>query len=302
MSTLNKLLISSVFSLALSFNVPIVQAQTGPAGGVRDEIRDTRQNVREEIRDTRQNVRDEIRDTRQGVRDEIKQGREVLKEARQAQAENFKAKKEEFNKLKKEKREEFKAMVDKKKEDLKDRMETKRKDLKDKLKVIKDEKKKQIVEKIDQRLDERNEKTLNHFSNVLEKLEEILGRISSRTDKAEANGKDVSSVRTLITEAESAIAASRSAIAAQSGRTYPITFTGVSTTSTSTPETNLRADVGKARQALHNDLVKVRETVFAAREAVKKAAVALAQIPRVNELEIEDSSTSTPASATSTNQ
>ena len=91
-------------------------------------------------------------------------------------------------------------------------------------------------------------------------------RIGSRADKAEANGRDVSSVRTLITEATGAINAARQAIQEQSGKTYII---AVNT------EEFLKTDVGRTRQALHTDLVKVRQVVFAARDAVRKAAVAL---------------------------
>jgi hypothetical protein len=117
-----------------------------------------------------------------------------------------------------------------------------------------------------------------HFSDVLSKLDDILGRISSRTDKAETNGRDVSAVKTAIADAKTAIAAARSAIEVQSKKTYDMTISA---------EDALRRDVSKAREALRNDLVKVREAVFAARDAAHKAATTLGQIQGVNELEVQ---------------
>ena len=63
----------------------------------------------------------------------------------------------------------------------------------------------------------------------------------------------------------------------KAGKTYSFTVT---------TEDKLRSDVGAARQALHADLVAVREIVKAARDAVKSAAVALGQVPKVDEAEV----------------
>jgi len=58
--------------------------------------------------------------------------------------------------------------------------------------------------------------------------------------------------------------------------------------------------VGKIRQALYNDLMAVQKTVKAVQEAVRKAATTLAQIPKVDELEIATSTA--PASEGTTTQ
>ncbi len=76
-------------------------------------------------------------------------------------------------------------------------------------------------------------------------------------------------------------AAARAAIEAQAGKTYSISVT---------TEQKLKEAAEAARKALHDDLNKVKEAVKAAHEAVRKAAVALAQIPRVD----EDAATTTP--------
>lgn len=184
---------------------------------------------------------------------------------------------EQREKLKKEleqKKEEFKKSIDATKAEIKEKVEAKRAELKERLAKIKDERKKEIVERIAKQLNELNERTLNHFSNVLEKLDAVLLRISSRADKVESRGLDVKTVRAAISEAKNAIAASRAAITAQSAKVYTVTIS---------TEDTLKIDVGKARQMLHDDLAKVRETVKAAREAVRKALVILAQIPKVDE-------------------
>lgn len=164
------------------------------------------------------------------------------------------------------------------------KIETARQELKEKVQGVREARKKKIVENIYEQVNALNERLTNHFSAVIDQIEVVLGRIENRADKAEANGLDVLAVRAAITEAKDAITASRSAIDAQSEKVYTFEVTG---------EETLRQDIGVARQALHSDLVQVRQTVVAAREAARKAAVALAQIPRVDELEM-------PASATPT--
>jgi len=196
--------------------------------------------------------------TRERVREEIKARRDELKS-------NIKGT-----------RDEFKANIQERRAELKDLIQGKRETLKEQLQKVKDERKKAAVERIDARLDELNERIANHFSNVLDKLENVLERIASRADKAEEKGLDVAAVRTAIDSALKAIEASRTAVQTQAGKTYTITVSS---------ENNLRVDVGEARQALHSDLVKVREMVKAAHDAVRQAAVILAQIPRVNEAE-----------------
>lgn len=184
---------------------------------------------------------------------------------------------QEMKALKEQKQNEFRNKVKTLRTELKDKIQAKQEELKQRLQKIKDENKKKIVEKIDQNIDLLNEKILNHFSNVLEHLENVLSKISSRADKAEANGRNVEDVKIAIQAAHDAIAASRSAIEVQTKETYTI---AVST------ENTLRLEVGKTRQALHDDLVKVRETVFVAREAVKKTAAELHKIQGIDELEI----------------
>jgi len=194
------------------------------------------------------------------VKNETKETREEIKTRTRETTRAFKEELEQ-------KKEELKKKIEQKREELKTTIETKREELKQHLEKIKDEKKKQAVERIDKQIDELNSRLLKHYLNVLDKISAVLVKVSERADKAEERGVDVSAVRTAITSAESAIAVARSAIEAQTGKTYIIQVN---------TEGTLKTDVGKARQALHNDLSKVRLAVKAAHNAVRNTATTLA--------------------------
>lgn len=229
-------------------------------------IKEVGREVRAEVKDVRADVRTEIKDLRSATKEEM--------EAMRARARG------ELDA----KREALKKEVEAKRETLKTQVETKREQLKERLKVVRDEKKKETVEKLDRRLDEINQNRTDHYLNVLEKLNEAVERIVSRTDKAAARGLDVTSVRTAIDAAKAAIASAEAVAKAQAGKTYTISVT---------TEVELRAAVKAAHDALKEDLRKVHEAVKAAHDAVRKAAVALAQIPRVD----DDTATTTPSNS-----
>lgn len=215
--------------------------------------------VRAKSREQKDQLRQNVKDIKINAKTEIKDARIQLKNMTEAVREDVKKRKEEFNNTVKIKRDK-----------LQNEIKTKREGLKVRLEKIKDERKKETVERIDQRIDALNDKMMQHFSTVLDKLEEMLIRISERADKmATERGLDVSSVRSAIDNANTAIASARSAIEVQSGKTYSINIT---------TESFLKTDVGKARQALGADLAKVKDVVKTAHSAVRDAAVALAQL------------------------
>ena len=251
---MKKLHIISILLVAVFLVTGWVSADESNTGsGVRGKIQEKREEVRTNVKEKQQ----EVRANSQETRDEIKvRTREATK-----------AFKEEVE----QKKEELKTRVEEKREELKVKVETKREELKKRLEKVKDERKKQAVERIDKQMDELNDRLLKHYLNVLDKISDVLVRISERADKAEERGVDVAAVRTAIDKANSAISAARAAVETQSGKTYTIQ---VST------EEGLKNDVGRARQALHNDLAVVRLTVKAAHEAVRQVATTLAQLPR----------------------
>jgi len=143
------------------------------------------------------------------VGEQLRETRQEFKQFRQAEVQEFKQRLEQLKAANQTKREEFKATVEQNRSELRTRVQTEREQLKEKLAAIKDERKKQIVERVAQQLNELNERQTNHLVQVLDKLDTALGRVGTRTDKAEANGRDISSVRTAISAANEAITASR---------------------------------------------------------------------------------------------
>lgn len=218
--------------------------------------------IRQEIRDTRKENVQEIKEVRQ---ENIQERKETM----QQNLEEMKRKRETFKEDMEKKREELKDRMEQKREELKTRIETKRTELKERLTKIKDERKKQVVERIDKSLDALNERVTKHFLSALEKLEDILARINERTDKAEGQGTDASSVDTAIAVAQAAINDAKAAVEVQADKTYTLTIN---------TEDKLREDVGKTRQALHADLRAVQEKVKVARDAVHEAARAFAKV------------------------
>lgn len=177
--------------------------------------------------------------------------------------------KQEYSGRLKQMREEFQNKIRAVKEELKTKLEEAKNKLQVKLQKVKDRKKADSVVKINDQLQKLNERWTDHFSDVLDKLSDILIKIGGRTDKLSANGVDVASVKNLMDTASTTISSARAAIAVQAAKVYTLNVT---------TEANLKTDVGKTRQALHSDLVKLRDVVFSARDAVHNAAQELGKV------------------------
>ncbi len=229
---------------------------------------------------TQEGLRQNVQNIRTEKKKEIEDARENLKKAAEV-------KRVELQNA----RENFKKAVETKRTELQNTVKVQKEELKTKLEKIKDERKKTAVERIDQNLTNLNARMTAHYTNVLDQISGVLTRVVSRADKAQANGKDVTSVRTAITDAQNAITAARAAIVAQAGKTYSMNISG---------DTTLKNDVGTARQTLRDDLKKVEDLVKAAREAVRKAVTSLAQIQGVDELKPVTSTAPTTQATTST--
>lgn len=277
------------FALAFLVALP-AYAQLPPPAGIRERAREEiRENVQEEVRAARERMQEEVRNMREQEREAATQAREQIREQVRAfqpftpeQVEQFEAQRETFRKALEERREEFKSAIEAKREEVKAQVEAKRAELKTKLQVLRDDRRQQIVERIYVNVNELNTRMTKHFLEVLGNIEKVLERVESRADKAAANGLDVAAVRTAIGNAEAKIAASRAAVEAQAAKAYTVTVVGSST---------LKSDVAAVRDALRNDLTAVRETVRAAHDAVRLSAVTLAQIPRIDEVEVKATST-----------
>jgi uncharacterized protein YqgV (UPF0045/DUF77 family) len=198
-----------------------------------------------------------------------KQGEIELKERREDRRSDLKTEREMHKTELENKRNEFKDSLEERRTEAKEEFAAKRDELKEHLKRIKDERKKEIVERLNNHFHELNNRKLDHYSRILDKLDGVLERISARAERAHENGIDIQRVKDAISSAENKITDARNLILAQSKKTYPIT---VST------EDKLKTDISAVRQTLQADLKKIHDAVKTAHEAVREAAKILRQI------------------------
>jgi len=189
--------------------------------------------------------------------------------------ENIKAKRTELNTQLKKAQEAAKNRLEVAREEVKKTVEARQTELKDKISKLRDKKKRQIVTRLDEQMARLNIQWTNHFSNVLNRLLEILGKIELRTTKAETSGKDVTAVKTAIQNAKAAIETARTAVETQAKKTYIATFSS---------ETGLGAAFKVVREQLRKDLFGLRDGAMKnSREAVQNALQALKSVPKVDE-------------------
>ncbi|MDO8560776.1 MAG: hypothetical protein Q7R91_01005 [bacterium] len=257
MKHINKKLIIGGAGVLLWASAFIAFAQTPVPAGTSQELREKAQTIREETRIKTDAVRVEARTAVQNARKEVEARREELKKQLEA------------------KREEAKKRVEAAREEAKTRVKAAHEELKKKIEQIKDERKKATVTRLDEQMNHLNERWTTHFTNVLNHLEDILGKIQVRMDKAASLGKDVSAVKTAIDTAKAAIASARTAVEVQAKKDYTITFTS---------EDQLHTAFKAAKGQLHKDLTALRDGVIkAARDTVHQAARTLGGVPKVDE-------------------
>lgn len=200
--------------------------------------------------------------------------------------EDIKAKRTELNTQLKGEREAAKKRVEAVREEAKKAAEMRRTELKDKISKLRDEKKKQAATRLDEQMARLNARWTDHFSNVLNRLSEILSKVELRANKAEVNGKDVAAVKTAIQNAKTAIATARVAVETQAKKIYMPCILGVSTFGKCTfaSEKDMGSAFKAAKERLKTDLFGLRDGAMkSAREAVQSAHQALKGVPKVNE-------------------
>lgn len=196
---------------------------------------------------------------------------------------NIKEKRAELiNKLKDE-REAAKKHLEAVREEAKKAAEARQLELKDKIGKLHDEKKKQAATRLNEQLAHLNTQWTSHFNNVLDQLESILAKIEIRSQKAESNGGNVSTVKAAIETARAAIKTARDSIAVQAAKIYTVTFNS---------EDELKDAFKTVKEQLRTDLTGLRDgAVKDARKAAQDVFQVLRQIPKVDQ---EPIATSTP--------
>ncbi len=198
-------------------------------------------------------------------------------------------------------------------EEAKNRVEAQREKAQQHLAEIKDKAKQEKAQSIANQFAHINKEWTDHFMEVLNKLDTIVGKIQKRADVAAASGKDVSSTIAAINTAKTAIDTARTAVITQSAKVYELntstsTAITVPTTATTTQNgqnelvQNLRTAFKSLHATLFKDLFALRDgPVLAARKAVQAAAQSLIRIPGINE-GTATTTTATTTAATTTAQ
>ncbi len=266
--------------------VPVSVIQQNKLQEAKRELEASRKEKQGEIKDIRQKALKDAQESREGFRDDVKAIRQnVLASTSVIMVTP------EMRKEIEERREEFKNKLEEQKDVMKAKIEAEKLRLSEKLKTIKDERKKQTVQKVNTEIQALNTRKLEHYSNVLNQIEEVLKKVGTRVDNASARGLDVGTVRTNMIAVETAISAARAAIVTQSAKVYTVTVT---------TEGKLKNDTGATRQALQKDLSGVQNLVKTAHDALRKTAVSLAQVPRINNGSATSTATTTVPTATLT--
>lgn len=200
----------------------------------------------------KQQFQQKVQDLRQSVKQEKTELQKNIKEQREAAVKQFE-----------EVRKEAKAKV-----------EAKRVEVKEKIQQLKDERKKAIALRVDEQLNRLNEQWTKHFSNVLNQLNDVLGKIELRAEKAKANGQDTTAVTAAIEKAKQTIATAKSAVEEQVKKSYIATIES---------EDKLKDAFKTQRDLLHKDLFGLRDGLMKdARKAVQDALQSLRIVPEVD--------------------
>lgn len=195
---------------------------------------------------------------------------------------------EEFRKQAEERAQKISEYVQKERDEAQGKVKERRKDLREKIGRIKDGKKQEAANKIASQMEHINQVWINHFINVLDRLDGVLQKIKSRVEKLASSGTDVSSTNAAIVKAEIAIATARTAVAAQAQKTYVVDITIMTQNTSTTAEQNslvgdLRKKFKELKDQLFADLTALRDGVMkAARIAVHDALKTLPKSPNVD--------------------
>lgn len=181
----------------------------------------------------------------------------VMKVAYPKLATSSKAVKETLEKVKVE-REAFKTKMEAAKEEIKIKREQEKEALKVKIQDIKSAAKKATIQKLDENMNKLNSNFVEKFTKNLTDFDTYLSRLVDKASATSTVSRDMTAFNNAVESARTAIVAARTAVEAQSKKTYGI---AVST------EENLRLDVNSLRGILNNDLKFVRDLVQAAHSA-----------------------------------
>lgn len=167
-------------------------------------------------------------------------------------------------------KQELKTQVEERRDAAKKQSQEQREAFKSRLELIKDERKKKIIENLDSGMARVNTVRTDAMSKQLTRMEEILNKASSRLERITSNGTNATSAISAVSAAEAAISAAQAAVTTQAGRVYII---GITT------ESDLSQMAEKTRTQLQTELSSTQALVKTAAELVAKAIQEVAKLP-----------------------
>lgn len=191
-------------------------------------------------------------ETATNAAERLKETQKEIKELQQEKKQALKDERIEMMQIKKQTRAEFQA----------------------KLKLLKDEKKKLVVERIDTQIQAINTKRTKAMLETVEKLQTINTNLQQKVSKAKAAGQDTATAEAAINAANTAILKARTDVTGQSIKQYVVQITD---------ETALKQTVGETISTLQQDLKTVHAVVVAAKQSVMTAAKEVATLQPVSD-------------------
>lgn len=164
-------------------------------------------------------------------------------------------------------------------------MKEAREEWRQKLASIQDEKKRLIVERIDEKIVDFNKKHATRFEEVLEKLQSILDKIKEKAKDLKSEGENTTALNTAVLSAQKAIDAAETAIDKQEVKEYEIQIS---------TEDTLRLTVGTTVSQFRRDLRDTHKAVVDAKQAVMNARKELAKIEN-HKMMMEEDDNVTPS-------
>lgn len=140
---------------------------------------------------------------------------------------------------------------------------------KQKLAEFKDQQKATRLTNLDTKLSEINKRVTTRMDERLQKLTEILGRISTKGADLESKGENTTTLDSNITAAQTAIDAAKTKVDEQAAKDYIITLT---------TETAAKTNASSTIKQFRTDITAAHKSVVDAQAAVRKAFVELQKL------------------------
>ena len=255
---------------------------TTSAPSTRQLIDNARNDTKNNIEQTKDIFKDQISKNKTNLNDTIQQGKDALKnllpskeDLKNLTPEQIAAIRQELDQKRvaikntiEQQRNQFKSEIELKKGEMQKNIDASKEKLKKDILKIKDDKKKETVQNIITKIADLNTKAVSNLNDLIDNIEDNLGKIEAQTNEEEAKGTDVTATRDLIIKAKTAISDDKAAIIIQSTKIYSANIT---------TDSMLQGTMRKVKESLNTDIKVLREIVRTAHTLTKEAVMSLPQ-------------------------